>query len=111
MSGTHGERASIFLKLGQGSHFYSCYVLLILWSGRLFGILFMFSRVAVLLSTRHSCLGIHSPSKRGLLKELALHFSTSRLQAKTPPSTIVLFLLKYNIVLQGVAVEVSQHHF
>ena len=32
MSGTHDERASIFIKGGQGSHMKTCYGLLILWS-------------------------------------------------------------------------------
>ena len=94
MSGTHGERASICLKGGQGSHFYSCYVFLILWSERLFGILLLFSRVAVLLSTRHSYLGIPSPFKRGLFRDPVLHFSTSRLEAKLPPSVTSQFLLR-----------------
>ena len=67
--------------------------------------------IVVLLSSRHSCLGIPSPFKRGLLKDLVLHFSTSKLKAKQPPSATTLFMLKYNVVLQGVAMEGWQHHF
>ena len=48
--------------------------------------------IVVLLSTRDSCLGIPSPFLRGILKELSLHFSTSRLEAKHPPSATMLFL-------------------
>ena len=57
-------------------------------------ILLLFSRVAMLLSTRISCLGIPSPFKRGLLKELDLHFSTFRLEAKHPPSATAQFLFR-----------------
>ena len=57
-------------------------------------ILLLFSRVAVLLSTRISCLGIPSHFKRGLLNEISLNFSTSRLEAKLPPSATVHFLLR-----------------
>ena len=50
--------------------------------------------IIVLLSTRHFCLGIPSPFLRGLLRELALHFSTSRCEAKLPPSATSQFLFR-----------------
>ena len=67
---------------------------MISWSVQTLCILLLFSKVAVLLSTRISCLGIPSPFKRGLLKDFSLHFSTSRLEAKLPPSATAQFLLR-----------------
>ena len=61
--------------------------------------------IVVLLSTRYSCLGIPSPLLRGLLKELVMNLSTSRLEAKHPPLATTLFLHQYNILLHGVVVE------
>ena len=92
MSGTHGERAFTCLKGWQGSHCYSCYGLLISWYVQTLCILLLFRRVAVMISTRHSYLGIPSPSKRGLLRDLLFIFSRFRLEAKHPPSATVLFL-------------------
>ena len=66
----------------------------------------LFSRVVVLISTRHSYLGIPSPFKRDLLKDLVLHFYTFKLEAKHPPSSTTLFLQQYNVVLQGVVVGI-----
>ena len=92
MSGAQGKKAHIFLKGGQGSH------MRILIEDWIFGLhdYSAFSNclveIAVLLSTRHSCLGISS-FLRGLLRELVLYFSTSKLEAKYPPSTTVLFML------------------
>ena len=43
--------------------------------------------------------------------ELVLNFSTSRLEAKHPPSATTLFLQQYNVVLQGVAVGVENTTF
>ena len=60
----------------------------------------------MLLSTRHSYLGITSPLLRSLLRELVMNLSTSRLEAKHPPSDTTLFLQQYKIMLQGVAVGV-----
>ena len=92
MSWTHGEGDFTCLKGGQCSHCYSCYGLLILWFFQTLCILLLFSRVAVLLSTRHFCLGIPSPFKRCLLGDLVLHLSTFSLEAKYPPSATTLFL-------------------
>ena len=100
------REGSIFIIGGQGSHMRPCYLLLILWSVWLCAFFNCLVEIVVLLSTRNSCLGIPSPFKIGLFKELGLHFSTFRLEAKHPPSAIVLFLQQYNIVLQGVAVGV-----
>ena len=54
---------------------------------RLFAFFNCLVEIAMLFSTGCSRAGIPSPFLRGLLGELALHFSTLRLKAKLPPST------------------------
>ena len=58
----------------------------------------------MLLSTRDSCLGFPLLIERPL-EGLHFIFSTSWLKAKATSSVTALFLLKYNVVLLGVAVE------
>ena len=72
----------------------TCYWILILWSVWLGAFFNCLVEIVVLLSTRHSCLGINAPFKRGLLKDSVLHFSTFRLKAKPPPSATMYFLFR-----------------
>ena len=97
MSGTHAESDSICIKGGQGSHSKTWNGLLILWSVWLCAFFNYLVDIVVLLSTRHSCLGIPYPSKRGLLEEFSLHFSKFKLQPKHPPLATMQFLFRVGL--------------
>ena len=106
MDGARGERDFTCLKGGQGSHFYSCFGLLISLSIQTLHILFLFSK---------NCQGIPVQDfftfLRGLLRDCSSFSTFLGSRPKILLSVTALFLLKYNTMLLGVAVEDTIHHF
>ena len=108
MGGTQGEEPHIAYKEGDGIHLRLAWWLLILWYVWLFGILLLFSRVAVMFSTRHSYLGIYSPTLRGLLEEYCTSFFHIQAWFQASSFSYSVVSVEIWVVLEGVVVEAPQ---